>query len=208
MRIRAINWAQLVHLLILLAGLLSCAPTSFQANVNKNRSPASTFDSLKSCSFADTNTLRNVIEQKLGIAKKDVPLVDAKGNIKTAAECKQGSSTQCFYLHKFRADLGEASPNEGRLANTECTPTKFRITTEMFINACAMAMSQPAIKETLFPKGVEEFEYLYLSFVGRRPEGNESMVLSELQNQFDSKEKKAIAACASVAASLESLTIM
>lgn len=134
--------------------------------------------------------------------------MDDKGKIKTSAECKQGASTECYYLHKFRADLGEASPNEGRLANTECTPTKFRITTEMFINACEMAMSQSEVKAALFPNGVGDFEYLYLTFVGRRPEGNETQVLEELQSQFESEDKKAVAACASVAASLESLTIM
>ncbi|MBK7842837.1 MAG: hypothetical protein IPJ71_03945 [Bdellovibrionales bacterium] len=190
---------------------VACAPSGFKSKtlLETSESSISFRDSLNSCSFSDPSTLSNVIKQKFDISSGDIPIVDSKGVTKKDISCGDGkTAVDCFYIKKYRPDLGESDLNKGLLGNSACSPTKFRITTELFINACQLALKTPAVKDRLFPLGVDNYDYLYLTFTGRHPELVEVSVLKSLQSNFEDETKKAVAACAAVAGSLESLTIM
>jgi hypothetical protein len=190
---------------------VACAPNGFSAKtlLETPDDPISFRNSLNSCSFSDPTTLSNIIKQKFSISGGDIPMVDDKGNTKKDISCGNGqAAADCFYLKKYRSDLGESDLSKGLLGNSSCSPTKFRITTELFINACQLALKTPEVKARLFPLGVGNYDYLYLSFTGRHPEIVETTVLKSLQDNFEDETKKAVAACAAVAGSLESLTIM
>lgn len=205
---------QLLAILILsaLTGYgVACAPNSFKAKalLETPDNPISFRDSINSCSFFDPSTLSNIIKQKFEIGSGDVPMVDAKGITKKDASCGDGNTAvDCFYIKKYRPDLGESDLSKGILGNSSCSPTKFRITTELFINACQLALKNSSVKDRLFPLGVDNYDYLYLTFIGRYPEIVETTVIKSLQDNFEDETKKAVAACAAVAGSLESLTIM
>jgi hypothetical protein len=190
---------------------VACAPSGFKSKslLETSESSISFRDSLNACSFSDPTTLSNILKQKFSISDGDVPIVDDKGVTKKDKSCGSGqSAADCFYLKKYRSDLGESDLSKGLLGNSSCSPTKFRITTELFINACQLALKTADVKDRLFPLGVGNYDYLYLTFTGRHPEIVEVNVLKSLQDNFEDETKKAVAACAAVAGSLESLTIM
>jgi hypothetical protein len=82
--------------------------------------------------------------------------------------------------------------------------TKYKVSMEVFIDACSVGMASEKGQSTLFPNGVENYDLIYLALVGRVPTDYERDVLTELTSKLP-MEKRAMGVCAAVAGSLESL---
>ncbi len=146
------------------------------------------------CQFVGVETLRARLSATLGIQSQDVPILNDNGTPSNRGR-----------IETNKASLGEADPKIGKYADYSCEMTKFKLSTEIMVDACKQAMSNTDIKAKLFPKGSEDYDQLFLTFLGRLPSTGEIEVLSGLTDTVADDNKEA-AACAATAMSFEALT--
>ena len=155
-----------------------------------SNSNAAKFD----CQYIGVQTLKARLSSALGIAKQDVPILN-----------DNGSASNRGRIETNKASLGEADPSTGKYADYSCEMTKFKLSTEIMIDACKQALANADVKAQLFPEGSENFDQLYLTFLGRLPSISEIEVLSGLSAAMPEGNKEA-AVCAATATSFEALT--
>lgn len=184
--------------------VLSCVVVLFQQcdNVNfqsaqdgqeTSRSIASINSAKFDCEFIGVEAMRSRLLNVLGIPKEDVPVLNSNGQ-----------PTNQNRIAVAATDLGEPNAATGQFEDLSCGMTKFKTSIEVFADACAYALAQPAIQNELFPQGLNNFDPLYLNLIGRLPTSYEEQQLSALAQALPSNKREA-GVCAATAASLEAL---
>jgi hypothetical protein len=196
-RVREKGFLRLFGVAVLATVLQGCAPQGFEAG-NSEKSSMSDGDyrvsqSKVECQFVGPDVLRNRIINVLEIPVGDVPVLSALGQ--PTATMRLASSLEA---------LGKGDVSRGKLDDFSCSTTKYKVSTEIMVDACVRAMPNPTVRAKLFPSGLSSFDSLYQALVGRLPTDFESQVLSELVGQVSGSRAEA-AACGAVAVSLESL---
>lgn len=173
----------------------NCSDVAFDSKQHMSRGPASLLDvSTKiDCQFIGATSLRYRLKDLLGINSGDISIL-----------ADNGTPTSQMRIEKSKADLGEADPSQGLLQNLSCGMSKYKISAEIFIDACAVGMDSPKSLNHLFPNGLGDYDLIYLAFVGRAPTSYERNILLELASKLP-VEKRATGVCAAIAGSLESL---
>lgn len=146
------------------------------------------------CQYIGADTLMDRLSTFLGIEEKDVPILDDKGN-----------PTSKFRIKSSLSSLGVADLKAGKYTDYSCEMIKFKISTEVMIDACAKALSDDSIKNQLFPNGEDDYSQLYLNFVGRLPTVIEEQILNDLASSV-SEQHRGTAICSATAMSFEALT--
>jgi hypothetical protein len=182
---------------VLAVVLQGCAPQGFE-NANSEKTSVADGDyrvsqSKVECQFVGPDVLKSRIINLLEIPVGDVPVLN---------DLRQPTAT--MRLSSNLEALGKGDVSKGKLDDLSCSTTKYKVSTEIMVDACVQAMQNPAVKSKLFPSGLSSFDSLYQALVGRLPTAYESQVLSELVGQVSGSRAEA-AACGAVAVSLESL---
>lgn len=182
---------------LLILAFQNCSSKGFVVHPNGTLSEGNPgFQSLQSkttCQFVGADVLKERLVRVLGIPSGDVPVLDEGGRATGATRIKEGWET-----------LGKGDLRNGRPDDLECGTTKFKVSTEIMIDACVVALEEPAVKAKLFPAGFSDFGPLYMSLVGRVPTQFEAQVLEALSKRVGSAQAEA-ALCGAVASSFESL---
>lgn len=182
---------------VLMASFLQgCGQQAFQTKTAGSESSASTatFDSSKiECKFVGPSILESRLKSALGISAGDISALDDNGN-----------ATNEMRIAKNREVLGAGNSATGKADDFTCATTKFKVSVEVMVDACAVGLADTKVKSDLFPSGLSNFDALYKAFVGRVPTSYESQVIKEAIAGVPSGKAEA-AACAVVATSLESL---
>lgn len=164
---------------------------------------------LKECQFIDVVSMSNILKNQLGISYGDVPIYEDENDILQSDDCRninpETNDPNCYYLTTYAATLGVADLTNNIKTNNKCTSTKYKLATEIFLNACLESVDKPEISQKLFPNGLDNFDSLYLTFVGRKPFSREVEVLDELVKTVEPNVAKA-SACAVVASSFEAVS--
>lgn len=146
------------------------------------------------CQFVTVDTLSSIIVNQLGIVEGDVSILNGGD-----------------YLNQYQNSLGAADAEAGQFGDGQCTALKYKITTQLMVDACMEGFSREpeegakSASERLFPNGVNDYDALYLTFLGRLPNHAETSILDELVANMSSDKAEA-AVCAAVAGSFEALT--
>lgn len=146
------------------------------------------------CQYIGADTLKDRLSSFLHIEEEDVPVLR-----------DNGSPSNQYRIASNLTSLGVADPKSGKFADYSCEMTKFKITTEVMIDACTQALNNDEVKESLFPNGETDYSQLFLDFVGRLPTQIETQILNDLAASLPA-EKRAAALCSATAISFESLT--
>lgn len=146
------------------------------------------------CQYIGADTLMDRLSSFLSIEEKDVPILDDKGN-----------PTSKLRIQSSLTSLGVADPKTGKYTDYSCEMIKFKISTEVMIDACTKALANESVKNRLFPNGDDDYSQLYLDFVGRLPTVIEEQILNDLASSV-SEEIRGAAICSATAMSFESLT--
>lgn len=142
------------------------------------------------CRFIGPDVLRDRIQNALGVSAGDVSALDDSGR-----------ATSTMRLASQLETLGKADVAAGRLEDASCGTVKFKAAIEIMVDACAVAMSNPANRARLFPSGTNDFGPIFLALTGRRPTLFEAEQVSKAAQGANAEAK----ACAVVASSFESL---
>jgi len=146
------------------------------------------------CQFIGAEAISLRLQALFDIPEGDVPLLD-----------KSRTPTSQYRIHSSLADLGVEDASKGLINNLSCGMTKFKVSTEVFVDACSIGLQKKSTRDRLFPDGPSDYNSIYLSFIGRSPTSFEIQTLDDLSEQLP-EESRAIGICAAVASSLESLT--
>jgi hypothetical protein len=174
----------------------NCGGIAFEAQDSASRGIASLdlgSSTKLDCQFIGTQSMHQRLATLLGINSGDISIL-----------ADDGTQTSEMRIEKSKTDLGDADPAQGLLQNLSCGMTKYKISAEVFIDACTVGMNSPSQKQLLFPQGETNFDLLYMALIGRSPTDYERGVLMELSATLP-PEKRAMGVCAAVASSLESL---
>lgn len=151
---------------------------------------------MKECQFISPQYLSNVFKTQLGLTQApagDVFILDVNSNPTTEQ-----------YVKKYAVALGQANIPDAVPDDRVCTPLKMKLGIQIMMEGCSVALQSPATRSRLFPKGTDDLEMLFLTFLGRSPEPQEVEVLKDLVKSISSS-KTAEALCSAVLGSIESL---
>ena len=183
---------------VLITGFQNCEyglETQSTGSLGNSNSSLFNGPSAKSeCQFIGADALSLRLQALFDIPEGDVPVLD-----------KSGRSTNKYRIHSSLADLGVEDTSKGLINNLSCGMTKFKVSTEVFVDACSIGLQRKSTRDRLFPDGPSDYNAIYLSFIGRSPTSFEVQTLDDLQDQLP-ENSRAIGVCAAVASSLESLT--
>lgn len=204
----------------------NCSRLSFQKTEEVERSLASTGEAVnisggegnnfsfveniderpvRLCQFISVETLRSILKDQLGIEAGDIPILNKDGSVMRDASCAADGDDSCGYIEKFETPLGLGNISGGDFDDRGCSTVKFKLVAEIFINACAIGMENEDVREEIFPLGLNNFDEVYMTFIGRKPFAHESDILKDLVKNME-YQTGVIAACATVASSLEAVT--
>lgn len=107
-------------------------------------------------------------------------------------------------LRSNKLALGAGDPALGIPADGAFSPLKGKIISEIYIDGCSLGLSNPTVKNRLFPKGTRDYEALFLTFTGRSPELEEIETLNTLNDSISDQASPA-ATCAAVLSSIDPL---
>lgn len=181
-----------ILLFIIVIGFQNCAPAFH--NLEEQTLTSLSISEKMSCKFVGPNVIQDRIRSKLGVMAGDFPTLMANGQ-ENAAVTRLTSSLSA---------LGKGNPSQGTFDDYSCGAVKYKAAMEVMVDACAYALKSTQAKLQIFPRGVHDYEELYMRFIGRVPTHDENQILRDLVDQVDS-EKREAAACAAVASSLEAL---
>lgn len=141
------------------------------------------------CQFVSVETLSSIIKNQIGLPAGDVTI---KGDTKMS-------------LVEYAAKLGKGNMASGVADENSCGALKYKLATQVMIDACTEGLNTDAtFVKRLFPNGTDDYAKLYTTLLGRLPTAEENAELDRLRGSVSSQVFPA-AACAAVAASVESL---
>lgn len=186
------HFARMILLYCFAVGSIGCGP-GFQSVTNSEHNSFS-FSSKLDCQYIGAEALSDRLISHLQIETGDVPVLNTNG-----------VPTNTMRIESNKDLLGVADPSKGKFADYSCEIIKFRISAEVMIDACETALANQSVRQQLFPSGIQNFDSLFLSFLGRLPRQEEIQVLQYLAMSFP-EEKQPGALCAAAAMSFEALT--
>lgn len=142
------------------------------------------------CEFISPDALSGILKNQLGIESGDL-----QGTM---------AGRQVNRIQANRLTLGAGDSTKGIASDTSCTPTKFKVATEILIDACVMMLQNSTARSKLFPNGGRDPEAAYLALIGRVPTASERTTLLELADALPADRLES-GMCAAVASSLEAL---
>ena len=173
--------------------VLSSSGQSALDSISGTGTPPS--QALEECQTVSPSIMQSRIKNLLGIPAGDVPVLDSNGVPVVPATFRMASEMSA---------LGVGDPANGISNDFSCSTPKFKDQIEIMIDACSLGLKTPAVQTTLFPNGASDYTALYQAFIGRAPTSDESAVLQSLTSGMEASAAEP-AACAAVAASLQSL---
>lgn len=180
-------------ILFLVLHFQNCGRIGFQSQPDQTSASLSTQSSKLSCQFIGVDSIRFRLMNIFGLPQADVAILN-----------DSGMPTSVMRVEKSKAELGEGDPSKSLSESLSCGMSKYKISAEIFIDACAWSMEKHNGEQRLFPNGLHRYEDIYLLLVGRHPTTYEVQQLEELAPLLP-EAKRAVGLCAAVATSLESL---
>lgn len=198
---RGLNFITVLNTVLLLS---ACAPVEMTSELEAQRSLSSTEGKVafapKVCHSFDYKVIQNILKDVFQIPEGDVPMRDDNGEVITKTEC----GGACYYIKENAALLSDASDGKAISYSRTCSTSKFKLYTEIFTHACFESLKSKEMKEKLYPKGINNFDYLYGVFLSRKPNAKEKQILNDLIASV-SEETAAVAVCSVIASSLEAV---
>ena len=201
------NWVALIALFASIGTLFqNCSPMESAGidglELSSDRTLASTEGTqtaLKECRFIGAQAMSSVLRDVLGIESGDVPMLNSEGAPLRSQNCKtfnhQNEGRDCQYLNEFSSELNTQS----------CDASVFRISAQVFTNACKESLDRPENRTRLFPRGIASVDTIYLNLTGREVRNDEAQILQELASEFEVESEKMAAVCAAIGSSLSSI---
>lgn len=176
-------------------------PTSSKNNILENPVSQGLSPSLLklNCQYYEANNISESLKQILNISFGDVAVLDENGI--QAQNCGPDGTGACYYLYENQVVLG--NKGLGIKQDTTCSASKFRLSTEVYINACVQSLSLEENRKKLFPQGLSNFDKIYQSFLGRYPSSLENQILKNLSDKLSGESNKMSGICAAIGASME-----
>ncbi len=151
------------------------------------------------CQYYEPSNISNTLKQVLNIQFGDVAVLAENGS--QAQDCGANGQGACYYIYENLVVLG--NKGVGVKQDSTCTASKFRVSTEIYINSCVQSLSIESNRKKLFPDGLTNFDKIYQAFLGRLPSITESQILKSLSQKLAGETTKMSGICAAIGASME-----
>lgn len=178
------HFSQKLSGILLASGLLIVVSGCMRVSPNAPEVSASSLGtSQANYTFLNVDTMKAILTVQLGVPATDPLITKLNNNSKT---------------------LGKGDASQDLPEDRSFTALKAKLAAEIFIDGCVIGMNDPSVKARIFPKGIDDYEQIFKTFLGRSPYEEETAALRPISSQVSGGSAPA-AICAAVLSSIEAL---